>query len=253
MKKITAILVDDERNARLALRAMLEENCPEVEILEEAEDVPEAIKSIRKVNPDLVFLDVEMPGYSGLEILDFISPEDFKFKIIFVTAYAEYAVQAFELSAFDYLLKPVQVSQLKKTITKFIENAHETPSALQYQILKDNFNVAGLKRIALQTAEGLLFLKLEEIIYLKADSSYTHFILENGSRLTLTKKLLEFEKLQDVGNFFRTHRSYIVNLDRIRKFVRHDGGTLIMDNGDEVSIAADKKQILLDRINNIKI
>ena len=245
MQQIRAIIVDDEPNARRALRGVLEESFAQVEILAECKDVPEAVKTIHKLKPDLVFLDIEMPGYNGFELLDFFDQQSLNFKIIFVTAYSDYSLRAFEISAVDYILKPVRAEHIERALKKIkIDNPAEN---IQYKVLKENFNNQLDKKIVLQTAETIFVVKMDDIIYLQADGSYTRFYTTTHGVLTITKKLIDFEYLEDAGPFFRTHRSFIVNLNYIKKVDKKEF-VLVMHNDAEVYLAQDKKNLLLEKI-----
>lgn len=244
MNSLTCIIVDDEKNARLSLRGILQENFPEIKILAEAKDIPEAVKAIHQHQPKIVFLDIEMPGYSGLSILDFFDKEQVNFKIIFVTAYSEYAINAFELSAIDYILKPIRKEQLERAIQKV--------SKLQKQnleLLKENIQPETDKKIAIKSSEGTDIVKIKDIMYIKAASSYTEVFLNTGQKLFTTKKLKEFEKLEHIGLFLKIHRSHIININFINKINKNDKGTIIMSNGEELSLTADKKAELLKLID----
>ncbi|MEO8171656.1 MAG: response regulator [Sediminibacterium sp.] len=246
MQKIRAIIVDDEPNARRALRGLLEENFSQVEILGDCKNVPEAVKSINKHKPDLVFLDIAMPGYSGFELFDFFDDQHLSFKIVFVTAYSEHSLRAFETSAVDYILKPVRLEHMARALKKI---SIETPAneVQQYKVLKENFSSPSDKKIVLQTAETIFVVRMEDIIYLQADGSYTRFYTTSHGVLTITKKLIDFEYLENIGPFFRTHRSYIVNLNHIKKVDKKEF-ILIMNNDAEVYLAQDKKNLLLEKI-----
>lgn len=246
MQKISAIIVDDEPNARMALRGLLEENFNQVEIVGECKSVPEAVKTINKLKPDLVFLDIAMPGYSGFELLDFFDEQHLHFKIIFVTAYSEHSLRAFETSAVDYILKPVRLEHIARALKKINIEA-PVAEAKQYQVLKDNFTNQLDKKIVLQTAETIFVVKMEDIIYLQAEGSYTRFFTTSHGVLTITKKLIDFEFLETAGPFFRTHRSYIVNLNHIKKVDKKEF-ILVMNNDAEVYLAQDKKNLLLEKI-----
>jgi two-component system LytT family response regulator len=235
------LIVDDEKNARLALRGILEEHFPDIEIVAESSDIPSAVKAIHKYQPELVFLDISMPGYSGMELFKFFDEEEINFKVIFVTAHSEYAVNAFELSAVDYILKPIQIKNMERAIQKLSYGQGETINAL-----RQNFNSEMPKKVALQTGDGIVFLKFDDIIYLKADGSYTHFISDSHNKITVTKRIADFERLQTMGPFLRIHRSHIINYNRISKILKQDGGWVVMDNNDELSISAERKNELLD-------
>jgi len=246
MQKIRAIIVDDEPNARRALRGLLEENFSQVEILADCKNVPEAVKSINKLKPDLVFLDIAMPGYSGFELLDFFDDQNINFKIIFVTAYSEHSLRAFEISAVDYILKPVRLEHIARALKK-INIEEPANESQQYKVLKDSFSNQPDKKIVLQTAETIFVVRMDDIIYLQAEGSYTRIYTTSHGILTITKKLIDFEYLENSGPFFRTHRSYIVNLNHIKKVDKKEF-ILIMNNDAEVYLAQDKKNLLLEKI-----
>jgi two-component system LytT family response regulator len=242
------LLVDDEANARMALRGVLETYFPQITIADEARDLPEAVRKINQLQPDLVFLDIEMPGYSGLELVNFFDADKINFKIVFVTAYSEYALQAFEMSAIDYLLKPVRKEQIERALDKI-----QPTSAPQLEALQQNTQGHGEKRIGLQLGDGLLFVRLEQIMYLRADGSYTHIHLTDGQKFTVTKKLLEYEKLEQWGDFMRIHRSHIINLQQINKILKQDGGTVVMNDGETFAISSEKKQGFMSRFETYKL
>jgi two-component system LytT family response regulator len=235
-----AIIVDDEHHARMALRGVLEENFTFVEIVDECKNIPEAVVSINKHNPDVVFLDISMPGQSGLELFDFFD-DNLSFNVIFVTAYSEYALNAFEKSATDYLLKPVRISAIERALNK-IRNTNGG----NIEKLRQQFNLSADKKVVLNSWDGLVFLKLSEIIYLKADGAYTHFFTTDKRKISVSKGISEFEKLQDMGTFIRIHRSHIINYQQIKKIVKQDGGMVIMNNDDVLSIASKSRQTLME-------
>ena len=246
-----AIIVDDELNARLSLRGILEENFPEIHILAESKDVPSAVTSIHEYKPDLVFLDISMPGYSGLELLKFFDESQITFKIIFVTAFSEYAINAFELSAVGYILKPVRVEALQKALHKVIMESNNDLEKLK--TLQNNMENPLDKKVALNTGDGITFLELHNILYLKADGSYTHFYTTDRHRITVAKKISDFERLEAMGNFLRIHRSHIVNLSRIQKILKQDGGMVIMENGETLSISSERKNNLYKKFEDFKL
>lgn len=236
------LIVDDETNARAALRGMIESNFPEIQIVDEAESLPEAVKKIRKLKPQVVLLDIEMPGYLGIDILDFFDPQEVDFKIIFITAYNEYALKAFDLAAVDYLLKPTRVDQLKRAFLRVKDENNEQKEA--YFALKENLDSRSLQKLAIQTGEGLVVSEVKNIRYFKADGAYTHIHFVDGQRITVSRSLQEYNVLEETKNFFRVNRSYIINIDCIAKISKKDGGFVQMDNGDEISATLEKRQIL---------
>lgn len=249
---LSCVIIDDEGKARRILEAMLKEHCPEVQVIAAAEDVPSGVKIIQKHNPDLVFLDIEMPGYTGFQLLEFFDQPTFE--VIFTTAYSEYALQAFQVSAVDYLLKPIQIEQLKQAVDKAIRMHGNSQVIERLTALRENVEENTLQKIALPVSEGLRFVPLKDILYLKADGSYTHIFLVDGTRILISKKIKEFENtLAPRNNFFRTHRSYIINLGRIKNYIRQDGGYIVMENGDEVDLSRERKDEFQQLIEGSRI
>ncbi len=251
--KYKAIIIDDEAKARRLLQVLLEENCPDVEIVAQAEDVPAAVKAIHQHKPDIVFSDIDMPVYNGFQLLDFVDKADFE--LIYCTAHNDFALKAFEVSAVDYLVKPVQISLLVKAVEKAIRLRNATSTvAERLDTLKQNLKDKALKRIALPVADRLIFVELADIIYLEADSAYTHVILQDGSKLLISKKLKEFETvLTDNRNFFRVHRSFLINTDAIKQYIRSDGGSILMSNNTSVPVARERKEDFQKLIDDIRL
>lgn len=237
---IKAIIIDDEERARNSLSTLLREFCPEVNVLAMAANVPEGVLLINKLRPDLVFLDIEMPDYNGFELLGFFREVDFEF--IFVTAYNEYALRAFEVSAVDYLLKPVEIGLLQAAVDKARKRRFANTMQQRIEVLRDAFAGDELRRIALSLSDGMVFVEVADIELLEADGAYTKVVQRDGTSILVSKKLKVFEDLLlHRPNFARPHRSYIVNLNRIRRYNRGES-LLLMDNGTTIPIARDKKQ-----------
>jgi two-component system LytT family response regulator len=245
---LNILIVDDEAHARAALRGIIESNFKDITILDEVSSVPDAVKAIHKLKPDVVLLDIEMPGYLGIDLLDFFNSQEINFSIIFVTAYNDYALKAFEIAAVDYLLKPTRVDQLERALKRVRNNKENTFD--NYYALKENLEKRKFEKIAFQTADGLLISDVNDILYLKADSSYTHVFFKNGNKITITKTLQEFNSLEETGNFMRINRSFIINLNCIEKISKKDGGYVIMNNSEEISASIEKRQILYDRFKD---
>lgn len=245
---LNVLIVDDEAHARAALRGIIESNFTDITILDEVSSVPDAVKAIHKIKPDVVLLDIEMPGYLGIDLLDFFNPQEINFSIIFVTAYNDYALKAFEIAAVDYLLKPTRVDQLERALNRVRNNNENTFD--NYYALKENLEKRKFEKIAFQTADGLLISDVNDILYLKADSAYTHVFFKNGNKITITKTLQEFNSLEETGNFMRINRSFIINLNCIEKISKKDGGYVIMNNSEEISASIEKRQILYDRFKD---
>ncbi len=238
-KKIKAIIIDDEERARRTLQLMLENFCPNIEILGAYKSVPEGVLAINKKNPDIVFLDIEMPEYNGFELLGFF--KEVTFEIIFVTAYNQYALKAFEVSAVDYLLKPIDGDLLAKAIEKAAKRIGNSQTFENIETLKDNTETDIFRRIALPVAEGLLFIEIEDIVYLEAEGAYTNLYLANKESIFVSKRLNYFEDLlNNRKSFYRCHRSFIININFVKKLNRNEGH-LTLDNGKNIPLSRDKK------------
>lgn len=250
-EKITALVVDDEDLARESLVALIGEFIPSVEVLGSARDLPEAIRLINKYHPQVIFLDIELPGYSGLQILDFFNEEDISFDIIFTTAYSQYAIRAFQLSAVDYLLKPIQVDQLESAVSKL--NKKGVRFNIQKNLaLKENLTSGSPGKIIVPHSEGYSFLSVPDILFVKASGAYSEFILANGKKLLVGKNLKDFEDMLESRGFFRPHRSYLINLHHVKEFVRKEGGYVVMTNGEELVVSNNRREDLLNAISSLR-
>ncbi len=240
--KLKALIVDDESSAREVIELLLLEHAPQVEVVDKVDDVPNAIKSIHKHKPDIVFLDIEMPGYNGFQLLNFF--EEFTFQIVFTTAYHQYALKAFQVSATDYLIKPIQADLLVKAVEKCSHYLKKPIDNLQ--VLKENIKSNSFQKIALPDSNGYTFQLIKDIIYLEAAGSYTHFMLSNGQKILVSKKIKEFEILLNGEHyFFRPHRSYIINMSKVKQYTRADGGNIIMENDFKIPISRELKDDFL--------
>lgn len=251
MDTIKAILIDDEKNNHIALRKLIEKFCPQVTIIAECDSVENAIETISVLKTDVVFLDVEMPGKNGFDLLahyNYHCP----FDIIFTTAYSQYAVKAFRFSALDYLLKPVDPEDLIRAVHKLTIKKSEEIKNKQFELLEQKINNKdlGKKQLAISTLEGIYFASLDEIIHVDADSSYTKIYITTGEMIMSSKPLKYFEELLEDYDFVRVHQSHIINLKHIRRYVRGDGGQVIMMNGTEIEVSRRKKDDLLAKISD---
>lgn len=243
-----AILIDDEKRARVSLSLLLQEYCPEIELVAECENLPEGVKAIRKFNPDLVLLDIEMPGHSGLELLDFFDEKDINFSIIFTTAYNEYAIQAFKLSALDYLLKPIVPEELVNAISRL-----ERQKSVQFKALSENIHNDNFEKIAVPSGNSLILLKISDIIYIKGEGSYSEVHMNDKTKHMVSRNLKNFEEILLKDNrFLRTHKSYLVNFDAVLSYNKSDGGWLDMKNGSSIPVSSEKSNLILDRIKIVK-
>lgn len=239
-----AIIIEDEKRAQIYLKGVLEEVAPEVQVIAICDDLPSGVIAIRKLKPELVFLDVEMPKFNGLEITNFFNEKEIDFSIIFTTAYNQYAISAFKTSAIDYLLKPIDAEELKQTIQRF--KAKKNIEYLQLQKAKDSFQEE--VKIAIPDGNNFLMLLPSEISYLKADSNYTQVTLTNDKKILTSRLLRNFEDtLKDVPYFFRCHKSYMVNLREMISYQKTDGGTILLKNKMEIPVSPDKVEELLGK------
>lgn len=247
---IKAIIIDDEKRARLNLRLLIESFCPNVTVTAECENIPESVKAIVKHQPDLVLLDIEMPGHSGLELLDFFEDNDINFKIIFTTAYQEYAIQAFKFSAVDYLLKPINPKELSEAIERIIK---EKQKINNYAILKENIQQDTLKKIAVPSGNSLVFIETENIIYIKGEGAYSEIVCTDNEKHFVSRNLKNFEDILCTNpNFIRIQKSYIANIHFMKVFNKSDGGNIILKNGINLPVSADKVEAILQAITIIK-
>lgn len=245
------LLIDDEKKARQVLQVLLEENCPKITQIYQAENLMDGVAIIRKHNPRIVFLDIEMPEHSGLDIFDFIDKEDYDFEIIFTTAYSEYALQAFQLSAIDYLLKPVRPSSVKEAVDKVVSFIGNTQLNERLKELKESLKSSGFKKIGLPYSDGIKFVDFGEIILLKADGMYTK-VATTSTSILVSRPLKYFVDLLDnIKTFYRPHRSYLINLSHIQEYIKKDGGYILMENDETVSISKEKKDEFLTIVKHI--
>jgi two-component system LytT family response regulator len=236
-QEITCIIVDDEQGARTTLKAMLDKFCPEVNCLRELGQVDEALEFIYKEEPDIIFLDIEMPGKSGLELANLIS--ETSSKVIFTTAYSKYALNAIKASAFEYLLKPLDVAELRTAIQKFKKSTLATE-------VKNGITAS--RRIAIPSNEGFELVDIEKIIYCEASSNYTTIILNNNKAYLASKTLKEYEELLPVNTFCRVHQKYLVNMSYVEKFIKGRGGELILSNGKIIPVSQNKRSNIYNYI-----
>lgn len=246
--EINAIIIDDEVRARVSLQLLLEEYCPNIKILEQCETLAEGIKAINKFKPNIVFLDIEMPAHSGLELFDFFNEEEIDFSVIFTTAYSQYAIKAFKFSAIDYLLKPIHPEELVKAVKRF-----EKTKSQNIKILKENLDQNKLNKIAVPTGNSILFLETDQILYVKGEGSYCEIVLSNGEKIICSRYLKNFEDiLSNYSNFLRVQKSYIANLNYVSVYNKSDGGNLEFNNKTCIPISLDKVDLIMEKITLIK-
>lgn len=243
-----AILIEDEKNVRKGLIQMLNTFCPDIQIVGEAGSVKEAIKLSKTNLFDLVFLDIELPDGSGIDFLRTVHPRNFQ--VIFVTAYNQYAIDAFRLSATDYLLKPVNPEHLVEAVKKVTQMYSKTITDTSLSLLLHNWSGQESKMM-LKDADNIYIIKVKEILHCTADGGYTHFFLESGQEILTSINLKEYEKILSKWGFIRSHHSHLVNYNHITRFSKSDGGMLVLSNGKEIPVSSRKKEHLLKTLQEL--
>jgi two-component system LytT family response regulator len=246
---IRAIIIDDEQNSLKLLSNLLREFCPEVEIIGKAATVDDAYKLIQKNTPDVIFLDIEMQRESGFNLLTKL--KEIPFEIIFTTAFEHYALKAIKFSALDYLLKPIDIEELKQAVAKVETHERQEKLNRRFESFIHNMNNSKPEyfQIALPSSDGLNIIQIQDIIYLKSDRQYTIFQSKSGEKFVTSKNLGEYEDLLLEHNFFRVHNSAIINLNEVKKYIRGDGGAVLMSNGAQIDVAKRKKEQFLKQFN----
>jgi two-component system, LytTR family, response regulator len=245
---MNVLLVDDEQKGREILKKLLETHCPQVRIQALAANADEAYTLIRKHHPDAVFLDIEMPNGNGFYLLEKF--EDIPFHVIFTTAYDQYAIQAIKYHAFDYLLKPVDIDELKAAVDK-VNKAIPLNKPNNYAPLISEYRKQPAARIALPIREGTMYLLVSDIIRVESDGSYSTFYMADGKKYVVSKNLKEYETLLPSAIFFRAHKSHLININKVKKYLRTDGYFAEMEDGSVVEIARRKKDEFLQLMETL--
>ena len=242
---IKAILIDDEVHCIDTLSILISDYCPEVEVVDKCHSAKKGLEAIKKTNPELVFLDIEMPMMNGFELLEQF--KEIPFSVIFTTSYDQYAIKAIRFSALDYLLKPIDPKELVTAVHK-VQVHKNPPSAEQFRMLMDHIQhkETGFTKIAVPTAEGFELIPAEQVVRCEANDNYTHLYLKNKSKITACRTLKEMEEqLLDFSSFIRVHHSYLVNLNEVTRYIRGEGGYLVMSDGSTVNVSRSRKDALL--------
>lgn len=251
MKHIKAILVDDEARALTSLEKLLGMHCPDVGVIGSCRDADEAVEMFRLLQPDLVFLDISMPGKDGFELLQ--SLPRIPFEIIFVTAYNQYVLQAFQFSAVDYILKPVDYRLLVGAVDRAVQRIEQKAGTQHIETLLHNIRIPDnprKRKLCVPSLRGFQVFESQDILYCEANSNYTNIHFLNRPAILASKPLLEYETLLQDSGFVRIHKSYLVNLDHIKEYVKGEGGSLILSNGKEVEVSRRKKEELLRKMKD---
>lgn len=245
---IRAIIIDDEKHCITTLKHLIQRADVDVDIVASTQSSIDAKELILELQPQLVFLDIEMPVKNGFELLEEF--DTLFFETIFTTAYDQYAIKALRVSALDYLLKPIEKTELETAINKYKNKEMHTTKAQLAQVQKITTGKQP-DTLALSTIDGLSFIKVDDIMYLEATSCYTSIFMVNGQKFTLSKTLGTFEEVLNPEQFFRAHKSFIINLKCIKQYIRGEGGEVIMQNGSIINISRNKKQELLDLFTKV--
>ncbi|MEO7119638.1 MAG: LytTR family DNA-binding domain-containing protein [Ginsengibacter sp.] len=244
---ITATIVDDEPFCCEALASLLERYCPEVRVLDICYTADNALRSLAEKKPDILFLDIEMPYMTGFDLLEKLPLIDFK--LIFTTSYDQYAIKAIRFSALDYLLKPIDREELQRSVQKVMASlAHPLPQQIEILFKKLNHPTLRILKVAIPTMEGLQMVSVDSIINCTADSNYTIILLKDKQKIIASRTLKEIEEMLEDHSFVRVHRSSLVNLNEIEKYMKGEGGYLLMSDGTAVDVSRSHKEMLLKKL-----
>jgi two-component system, LytTR family, response regulator len=248
---INAILVDDEVRARKTIASLIQMNCPDIHICSEAASVNEAYLKINEHNPDLVFLDIKLAGETGFDLLK--KYDQVPFKIIFVSAYEEYAIKAFKFSALDYILKPVQASELQTAVALASQAIAKEKLSQRIETLfenLDNLKKGQAKRLIIKNFDAVHIIETTDLMRCHGEKNYTQFFLSNGNRITVSTTLKEYEDMLTPYGFVRTHQGHLVNIKYIEKLVKKDGVVLVMKDKTEIPVATRRKDEVMKAIES---
>lgn len=251
MNRIKTILVDDEPRGLTSMQKLLQLNCPEVDVIACCGSAEEAKEMIDRLQPQLIFLDIAMPGKTGFDLLKDL--QEINFEIIFVTAHNNYMVQAFHFSAVDYLLKPVDDELLVEAVKRAGKKIEEKKGGQQIETFLHNIQYSSgsqKMKLCIPSLKGFQVVEIQDIIYCEASSNYTNFHFTSRPVICASKPIHEYEELLEDCNFIRTHKSFMVNLEHVKEYIRGEGGMLILSNNHEVEVSRRKKDILMTRMKS---
>ncbi len=244
---IHAIIIDDELESRNTIRNILNNFCDNVSVVAQAENVSEGVNIIETEKPDVVFLDIQMPDGTGFDLLE--KTMDTDFQVVFITAHDQFALKAIKFSALDYILKPIDPQQLINAVNK-IKLPGTDINTITHKIQTLLRNKNGFERITLPTFEGFRFINIKDIIRCEADNNYTNFFLNSGEKILVTKTLKEYEETLSGLDFIRVHQSHLINIKFVDRYIKGDGGTLVMADGSEVDVARRRKDDFLKKMGS---
>lgn len=252
---LKALIIDDEENSRAALKGKLELFCPDIRPISEAGDIDSGINGIVAGKPDVLFLDVKLAGETGFELLERVRQEEINWNgdVIFTTAHDEFALKAIKFSALDYLLKPIDPEELVKAVRKVQQKNLVEPSSPGISVLLENFRSAteSPKKIVIPSSDGMHIIKVSDILRCESSSNYTQFVLRAGKNLLASKTLKEFDNMLADHNFERIHKSHLVNMNYVKRYVQSDGGYVIMEDDSRIPVANRKKEHLMALLKSL--
>tara|TARA_R110002072_G_scaffold251518_5_gene410414 strand:+ start:11322 stop:12065 length:744 start_codon:yes stop_codon:yes gene_type:complete len=243
------LIIDDENRTRELIAKMIDSFGFDVQTIPEGENVESGIEAIKKHNPDIVLLDIQMPDGTGFDVLASIPNKDFE--VIFITAHEEFAIKAIKFSALDYLLKPVDLSELKSSIEKAIDAISEKNDASHFDALQTNIQPNEKRRLVLKTSDSVHVVELDQIIRCEADRNYTSFFLIDNKKILVSKTLKDYETLLSGHNFLRIQQSHLINLNFIDRYDKKNGGAVVMKDGSEVPLSPAKREVFFKRLGNL--
>lgn len=244
-----AVIIDDEKRTRELIAKMIESFNLGIETFPVGENVESGLQAIEKIQPDFVFLDIQMPDGTGFDLLRKIKHKNFE--VIFITAHEEFAIQAIKFSALDYILKPVDSEELKLCIERAIEARHQKKEDSQFEALNQNIQSNQKRRLVLKTQESVHVVDLDKIIRCEADRNYTSFFLSEGKKILVSRTLKDYETLLTGHNFLRVQQSHLVNLDFVDRYDKGNGGSVVMKDGSEVPLSPAKREIFFKILENL--
>lgn len=243
---IRTVIVEDEEHSRNNLKNILSTHFPEVQLVDEADSEESGIKAINRSLPDLVFMDINLSNGSGFSVLENV--DNLNFNVVFVTAYNQYAIKAFNYSAIGYVLKPIDLEEIRSAIDRARPKSDE--SQIIKTLLENYSKKEEDRKIAIPESDGITFVKVNEIVRCQSDNNYTNIYLKNGSKILSSKTLKKYQDLLPEELFFRIHQSHIVNLNEVARLLKEEGGYIIMNDGTQLEIARRRKEDLLMRLNS---
>jgi two-component system LytT family response regulator len=245
---IKTVIIEDEQKSRDMLAAIIQKNCPELEVTGLARDVKEGVELIKTQKPDLVFLDISMPDGSGFDLLEQVAGS--KFELIFATASDQHAIRAIKYSACDYLLKPIDIDELKSAVSKVVKKKNAIPNMENLQFLIQHLKRSdeNFQKITLPTGNAYEIVNVKDIIRCEADGSYTTFFLSDKRKLMVSAGLKHYEELLPESDFIRVHHHHLINMNHVLRFLKEDGGYAVMTDGTKIEISRRKKEAFMEKL-----